>query len=148
MKKTVVVLLLVLGLIYFRHVPLALLSQRINGVKYYSLFVSGGETNGYAYYLYEYPYLTYSNSEEARWRVCSRLHKYVLSYIQSVTTWPETGPYYVANASTQNGFTAYIKANDKVIFVKSFPDYGGAGPTEEEKKICADTSAGSPRRAQ
>jgi len=135
-KKALLVLSLLIAVIYFRHVPLALLLPKIDGVKYYSLFVSGGTYNGSGYYLYEYPYFTFTNEEDDKWRVCSTLHKRVLGYIQHFTEWPDTGPYYVVSRSTKNTYSAYIKVNNEIIYVVGFPDFGGAGPTEEEKAIC------------
>lgn len=137
MKKVLVILSLLIAVVYFRHVPLALLLPKIDGVKYYSLFVSEGSTNGGRYYLYEYPYLTFTNEKDDKWRVCSTLHKSVLGYIQHFTEWPEIGPYYVVSKSTSNTYFAYIKVDNKIIYVEGFPDFGGAGPTEEEKNICA-----------
>ncbi len=140
MKKSLIILSLFAVIIYFWRVPAALLLPKINGVKYYSLFVSGGSYNGGGYYLYEYPYLTFTNEKDDNWRVCNTLDEGILSYIKSFTPWPETGPYYVVSKSTKNTYFAYIKANNKVVYVEGFPDFGGAGPTEEEKKICADAS--------
>ena len=132
MKKAIVVLLLFTMIIYFWRVP------KIVVVKYYSLFVQGGSTNGGAYYLFEYPYFTFTNEKDDKWRVCNTLHKSILDYIQHFTKWPETGPYYVVSSSTKSTYSAYIKANDKVVYVEGFPDFGGAGPTDEEKNICDD----------
>lgn len=69
--------------------------------------------------------------------MCAKLDKNIWYYLNSVTTWRENGPYHVVNRATSNGYLAYIKANDKVIYVRGFPDFGGAGPSEAEKNICA-----------
>ena len=136
MKKTLIILGLLITIVYFRHVPFALLSPSIDGVKCYSLFVSGGSSNGYAYFLYESPLLTIVTGNETVWRKCTKLNKNIDNIINNITDWPKNGPYYVANKATSNGYFAYIRIDKKVLYIRGFPDFGGAAPSDAEKNIC------------
>ena len=134
--KKIIIIVCVLITIYFWNALTSLLLPKIDGVKYYSFLVSGGEGNGYSYYLYDYPKLTYTDIKEHKWKTCEVLDEGLLSLLKHITDWPDLGPNFVVNRSTETTYYAYIKNNNKVIYIVEFADYGGAGPSDDRKKVC------------
>ena len=137
-KKTLVIASLLFGIIYFRYALYALFSVEVAGIRYFSLFVSGDViNNGWSQILYERPYFKILDNDKAVWRICQKLNKNVLGGIKSSSDWSEIGPYEVVSESYSNGYVAYIKTKNRLLFINGFPDFGGASPSEEEKNICA-----------
>lgn len=136
MKKALIILSVLIVIVFFRHIPSALLSPSIDGVKCYSLFVKRGSSNGYAYFFYKFHLLTIVTGSEDAWRKCTKLDKNIKNITNSISGWPNHGPYYVVSGKTSNGYYAYIRADEKILFLRGFPDFGGAAPNEAEKNIC------------
>lgn len=137
-KRILVIALLLFGIIYFRYGLYALFSVEVAGIRYISLFVSGNIiNNGSSLILYERPYFKILDSNKAVWRVCEKLNENILGNIKSNNSdWSETGPYEVVSESYPNGYDAYIKTKNRLLYISGFPDFGGASPSEEEKNIC------------
>jgi hypothetical protein len=135
-KKIAIIVICVIVIIFFRHVPFALLSPSINGVKCYSLYVTGGSSNGFEYFLYRIPFLTLISGDDKEWRLCTKLNKNINDSIRNIPNWSPKAPYYIANKIYENGYYAYIKTDKGILFIRGFPDFGGVAPSEAEKKIC------------
>ncbi len=136
MKKYLVIPLLFLGAVYFSYRVYELISTEVSGFRYFSLFISGDSTNGLLYYLYDPPYFRVTGSGESKWKACEKIHENIFNYISSTSSWSEAGPYDVIAESQATGYAAYIKTKNTLLYVRGFPDYGGASPSEEEKSVC------------
>ena len=125
---------------YFRYSVLSLaLDTEVSGRKYTGLFVGGGETNGFEYLVFDYPYFQFTKDNAINWKECSRLSKSLEGYLGSfVKDWKTNTSYKFVSEIEPNGYKAYIQLNDRVIFVRGFPDLGGVPPNEQEKRICMD----------
>jgi hypothetical protein len=137
-KKIAAIVTSIILIIFFRHLPFALLNPSVDGVKCYSLFVTGGSSNGYEYFLYRIPFLTLTTGDEKEWRLCTKLNKNIDGIIKSISNWTPNGPYYIVNKTYENGYSAYIKTDIGILFIRGFPDFGGVAPSEAEKKICEE----------
>nr|NJM04540.1 hypothetical protein [Desulfobacula sp.] len=136
MKKIIVIVSIIIIAIFFRNVPFALLSPSINGVKCYSFCVTGGSSNGFEYFLYKSPFLTLITGDEKKWRLCTKLNKNINDILESISSWTPKAPYYIVNQIYDNGYSAYIKTDRGILFIRGFPDFGGVAPSEAEKTIC------------
>ena len=136
-KKILVITLSFFGAIYFCYVLYAFFSAEVAGIRYISLFVSGGSPSWSSYYLFGRPYFKITDNNEAVWRVCEKLDKAILGYIENNSDWSETGPYEVVSESYPSGYVAYIKTKNRLLYIRGGPDFAGDPPSEEEKNICA-----------
>lgn len=128
-----------MGAYFCRYAIYALMSDTaVNGEKYYSLFVSGDSTNGYIHFIFKRPYYRFTNKEILEWKICHKLNKNLDSYLRNnMQDWGVTsGSVSIISESYPSGYKVYIRTNDKLIFVRGFPDFGGDPPNEKEKKIC------------
>lgn len=124
---------------YFRYpISSVFIDTNIGGYKYIGLVVHGGQTNGFSYLLFDYPYFELAEENAKPWKECKRLNESLQSYLRNfVEGWkPSTVGYLFVSESSSQGYRAYIRFNDRVIFVRGFPDFGGSPPNEQEKKIC------------
>lgn len=123
---------------YFRYSVLSVfLDTEVAGRKYIGLFVDGGQTNGFSYLVFNYPYLQLEEDGAASWNGCGRLSHSLEGYLRNfVKGWKTNANYMFVSESNPHGYKAYIRVDERVVFVRGFPDFGGSPPDEQEKKIC------------
>lgn len=122
----------------FRHsLGIALTDTAVNGQKFYSFRVAGGVINGYAYYSLERAFPDV-DEKAVGWRQCKMLHKRIEGVLRRLEAFSPEGPYWVMSEAQEHGYKAYLKRRNALFFVRGFPDFGGAGPQEDEKNVCAE----------
>lgn len=114
-----------------------LYSTDVSRVRYISPYTLSGSTNGFLYHIYIPPYFRVTDNSEVEWKICNKLHDNILGYMRNNSSWLETGPYSVISEKQENGYSAYIKTGNTLIFIRGFPDFGGRAPSEDEKSVCA-----------
>lgn len=110
----------------------------VGGNRYWSLATRGGSTNGFSYIALKKPLLIKRN--DPRWVECAAIHPRIKDYLQNEAGIDIKGPTELLVETSVTGYKAYIRSLDKVIFVRGFPDFAGAGPSLEEKRVCRDPS--------
>lgn len=138
MKRILVFSIGLIGAIYFVRLATIFIATDVSGTRYFSLFISGKETNGFSYYQYWKPYLRITINSDVKPRICIKLDKKILSYTGGTESVLREGPYSVISESGEKAYSAYIKTGSSLLYVRGFPDFAGQGPDEGEKNICVN----------
>ncbi len=138
LRRAFYVVVTLLVIFYFRHSLLSIFSDtEVGGRKYIGLLVDGSKTNGFEYLEFNNLYFQIEKDNAKNWEKCSRLNKSLEGYFRELIKVQNTSTHYKYVSDVEpSGYKAYISFNNRIIFVRGFPDFGGAPPSEEEKKIC------------
>jgi len=140
MTRILIPIILLLTLVYISRFSILslVLDTEVKGWKYIGLDVDRGSTNGLEYYVFNGYYTELKSGDKSDWKPCSKLDKFLESYIRSFIKIEDSQEAYsYISESNPYGYSVYIRINGRVVFVRGFADFGGAFPSDDEKAICS-----------
>ena len=136
MRKAVTILVALIAVAALLRQPLfsAILDPPVQGLKFYSFFVRSDWTNGFAYAVLKRPF-AFARSGRWPWKPCQGLRK-EFQTLMGLGPNDLKPPLMILTESHSEGYTAFVRSSDSVIFLWGYPDFGGKAPTLEETHIC------------